>query len=144
MKLTSTIISLVALFSFASAINLSVGYNDEFNYRDNPLSMVVCADVLSKMKFTTTFGSLPKFPLIGASQAVKGPNHEACGSCWEIIFDPALPIYVLAIDQATGGDAFQLSLQAMDSLTNGHAVQYNTVNASSITQVDRSHCGLPA
>jgi hypothetical protein len=135
MKLTSTIISLVALFSFASAIGVNITYDERFDHRANPLSTVVCSDVLLKINPQfTTFGSLPKFPLIGASESkdIGGPNSAACGSCWELTFDPAwLPIYVLAIDRAK--DGFQLSLEAMNDLTNGHTTQYQTIQASGVT-----------
>ncbi|KAI9433900.1 Cerato-platanin [Lactarius indigo] len=121
MKLTSTLTSLVALFSVASAVN--VRYDTTY---DNPQGSL------------STFGSLPSFPNIGAAQAVAGWNSTACGSCWKISFG-GKSINVIAVDHA--GDGFNLSLEAMDTLTNGQAQQLGVINAQA-TQVDASQCGL--
>lgn len=139
MKLTSIIISLVALkFSVASAVN--VYYDTAYDTYGGSLSTVACSDGVNGLltKGFTTFGSLPSFPNIGAAQAVGGWNSTACGSCWQISFG-GKSINVTAIDHA--GDGFNLSLEAMNTLTNGHAEELGVINAQA-TQVDKSHCGL--
>ncbi|KAH8990292.1 Cerato-platanin-domain-containing protein [Lactarius akahatsu] len=90
------------------------------------------------IKGFTTFGSLPSFSNIGAAKAVGAWNSPLCGSCWELTYG-GNTIYVTAID--TVGDGFDLSLKAMDTLTNGKAKQLDVVSAQA-TQVDEYYCGL--
>ncbi|KAH9033993.1 immunomodulatory protein [Lactarius deliciosus] len=108
--------------------------------RRTSLSTVACSDGANGLltKNFTTFGSLPSFPNIGAAQAVGGWNSPACGSCWTISFG-GKSINVIAVDHA--GDGFNLSLEAMNTLTNGHAQELGVINAQA-TQVDPSQCGL--
>ena len=138
MKLTSTIISLVALFSVASAVD--VRYDTAYDNSQTSLSTVACSDGANGLltKKFTTFGSLPSFPNIGAAQAIGGWNSSACGSCWQISFE-GQSINVTAIDHA--GDGFNLSLEAMNTLTDGLAEELGVIDAQA-TQIDKSHCGL--
>jgi len=138
MKLTSTIVSLVALFSVASAVN--VRFDTAYDNSQASLSTVACSDGANGLltKKFTTFGSLPSFPNIGAAQAVGGWNSTACGSCWQISFG-GQSINVIAVDHA--GDGFNLSLEAMNTLTNGRAEELGVIDAQA-TQVDPSRCGL--
>ena len=138
MKLTSTIISLVALFSVASAVN--VRFDTAYDNSQGSLSTVACSDGANGLltKGFTTFGSLPSFPNIGAAQAVGGWNSTACGTCWQISFG-GKSINAIAVDHAD--DGFNLSLEAMNTLTNGHAQELGVINAQ-VTQVDKSLCGL--
>jgi hypothetical protein len=132
------IISLVALFSVASAID--VRYDTAYDNSQSSLDTVACSDGANGLltKDFTTFGSLPSFPNIGAAQAVGGWNSPACGSCWQISFG-GKSINVTAVDHA--GDGFNLSLEAMNTLTNGQAEQIGIIDAQA-TQVDKSYCGL--
>jgi hypothetical protein len=135
MKLTSTIISLTALFSFASAVN--VAYNSTFDNPANILSSIACSNTLHKKKI-----SLLNFPNIGGYEAVEGLNSAACGTCWQITFSLThLSTYVLVIDQAK--DGFRVSHTAMNTLTKGNTEHYRTI-AAKATQVDETKCGLSA
>jgi len=138
MKLSSTVISLVAFFSAVSAAN--VHYDTVYDNSKSSLSTVTCSDGANGLltKGFTTFGSLPSFPNIGAAQAVGGWNSPACGTCWQITYG-GKSINVTAID--TVKDGFNLSLEAMDTLTNGHAEEFGVVSAQA-TQVAKSYCGL--
>ena len=80
MKLSATVISLVASFSIVSAVR--VGYDTVYDNPNNSLSTVACSDGSNGMltKGYTTYSSLPSFPNIGAAQAVAGWNCPACGS----------------------------------------------------------------
>jgi hypothetical protein len=140
MKFTSTIISLAALFSVASADIEVVRYNTFYDNSQTSLNNVACSNGRNGLvtKGFPTFGSLPSFPNIGAAQAVGAWNSPFCGSCWELTFG-GNTIYVTAID--TVGNGFDLSLQAMNTLTNGQAQELDSVNAQA-TQVDESYCGL--
>ncbi|KAH8991579.1 Cerato-platanin [Lactarius akahatsu] len=135
---TTGIITLAALFSVASADN--VRYNTFYDNSQTSLNNVACSDGRNGLitKGFTTFGSLPSFPNIGAAKAIGAWNSPLCGSCWELTYG-GNTIYVTAID--TVGDGFDLSLKAMNTLTNGKAQQLDVVNAQA-TQVDESYCGL--
>ena len=138
MKLISTITSLVALFSVASAVD--VRYDTTYDNSQGSLSTVACSDGANGLltKGYTTFGSLPSFPNITAAQAVAGWNSPACGSCWQITYGGE-SINVTAVDHA--GDGFNLSLEAMNTLTDGNAVEFGVVSAQA-TQIDPQYCGL--
>ncbi|KAI9437791.1 Cerato-platanin, partial [Lactarius psammicola] len=138
MKLSSTVISIVAFFSVVSAVN--VRYDTVYDNSKGSLSTVTCSDGANGLltKGFTTFGSLPSFPNIGAAQVVGGWNSPACGTCWKISYG-GNSINVTVID--TVKDGFNLSLEAMDTLTNGHAKELGVVSAQA-TQVANSSCGL--
>ena len=138
MKFTSTIISLAALFSVASAD--VVRFNTFYDNASTSLNNVACSNGDNGLvtKGFPTFGSLPSFPSIGGVSAVKGWNSPECGSCWQLTY-AGNTIYVTAVD--TISDGFDISLAGMNLLTNGQAQQLDTVNAQA-TQVDESFCGL--
>ena len=138
MKLISTIIPVVALISAASATD--VRYDTTYDNAQGSLSTVACSDGANGLltKGYTTFGSLPSYPNITAAQAVAGWNSTSCGTCWQITYGD-VSVNVLAIDHAA--DGFVLSLEAMNSLTGGNAVQFGTVDAQA-TQIDPQNCGL--
>ncbi|KAH8991578.1 Cerato-platanin [Lactarius akahatsu] len=138
MKFSSTVISLVTFFSVVSAVN--VRYDTVYDNSKGSLSTVTCSDGANGLltKGFTTFGSLPSFPNIGAAQVVEGWNSSACGTCWKITF-VGKSINVTAMD--TGKDGFVLSLEAMNTLTGGHATDLGVVDAQA-TQIAKSHCGL--
>jgi hypothetical protein len=138
MKLSATVISLVASFSVVSAV--SVGYDSVYDNSQNSLSTVACSDGANGMltKGFTTFGSLPSFPNIGAAQAVAGWNSSACGSCWQLSYGQK-SITITAIDHSDNG--YVVSLEAMNFLTNGQAQNLGIINARA-TQVDKSNCKL--
>jgi len=137
MKLTSTLISLAALFSVASAD--TVRYNTFYDNASTSMNNVACSNGDNGLvtKFPT-FGSLPSFPAVGGVSAVKGWNSPECGSCWELTYE-GNTIYVTAIDTLFEG--FSISLGAMNILTNGEAQHLDVIDAEA-TQVDRWHCGL--
>ena len=138
MKLISIIISLVALFSVASATDIR--YDTTYDNAQGSLSTVACSNGANGLitKGYTTFGSLPSYPNLTAAQAIAGWNSPACGSCWQITYGD-VSVNVTAIDHA--GDGFNLSLEAMNSLTGGNAVQLGIVNGQA-TQIDPQYCGL--
>lgn len=138
MKLSSTVLSLTAFFSVVSAVD--VRYDTVYDNSKGSLSTVTCSDGANGLltKGFTTFGSLPSFPNIGAAQVVRGWNSTACGTCWQITYGGKF-INVTVID--TVDDGFNLSIEAMDTLTNGHATEFGVVSAQA-TQVAKSYCGL--
>ncbi|KAN0137833.1 protein SnodProt1 [Lactarius tabidus] len=137
MKFTSTIISLAALFSVASAD--IVRFNTFYDNPGTSLNNVACSNGKNGLvtKGFPTFGSLPSFPGIGGVFAVKGFNSTECGSCWQLTYG-GKSIYITAID--TIHDGFDISLKAMNILTNNQAQALDSIDAQA-TQVARSFCG---
>ncbi len=86
----------------------------------------------------STFGQLPSFPRIGGSSTVPGWNAATCSQCFALTYK-GKTINVLAIDTAPSG--FNIAEAAMNTLTNGQAVQLGRVTAT-IAKVGVSKCGL--
>ncbi|KAF9457873.1 Cerato-platanin [Collybia nuda] len=147
MKFSVTLAPLVLslLPSLASAISLA--YDPVYDNAQGSLTTVACSDGdngLIRRGFTT-FGSLPKFPHIGAAAVVTGWNSAACGTCWKLTYEnsdgESKSINVLAIDAAGSGAGFNVALAAMNELTGGNAMQLGRVEVES-EQMDASVCGL--
>ena len=132
MKLTSSIISLVAFFSFASANIVTATHNAKYDEGSTFIEDLTCSWTL-KAKYSK-LASLPNWPKIG------GYANAACGSCWEVAFSLRNPIYVLSVDNA--GDGFQVSASVLDSF-GGLGAEYNDLPVT-VTPVDKSKCGLSA
>ena len=143
MKFTSTILSLAALFTIASAGPTPgnvVRYNTFYDNPQTSLNDVACSNGDNGLvtKGFPTFGSLPSFPFMGGVSAVKGWNSPECGSCWELTYSgTGNTIYVTAVD--TISDGFDISLTAMNVLTNGQAQQLDSINVQA-QEVATSNC----
>jgi hypothetical protein len=136
MKFTSTIISLAALFSVASAE--IVRYNTIYDNPTTSMNIVACSNGDNGLvtRFPT-FGDLPTFPSAGGVFAVSGWNSPECGSCWRLRYK-GNSIYVTAIDMIS--DGFDISLEAMNLLTNNQAQALDSIDAHA-RQVHRNFCG---
>ena len=138
MKFASTIFSLAALFSVASAD--IVRYNTIYDNPSFPLNDVACSNGPNGLATAgfPTLGKLPTFPGVGGVFAVSGWGSPECGSCWKLSYK-GNSILVTAVD--TISDGFDISLKAMNILTSGHAVALDSIDAVA-TQLPRIHCGL--
>ena len=85
-----------------------------------------------------TQGQIPSFPRIGGSGDISGWNDPQCGTCYKVTYK-GKSIFVLGIDRAAAG--INMSLKAMNTLTNGQAVALGRVNAD-VVKVGVSKCGL--
>ena len=134
-----TIVSTLALFA-SSALGITVSYDTTYDNRGQSLATVSCSDGTNGLltRGFSTFGSLPGFPNIGGAAAVGGWNSPSCGTCWRLTYQ-GRSINVLAIDHAGAG--FNIALTAMNTLTNGQAVNLGRIDATA-TQVAASNCGL--
>ena len=138
MKFASTILSLAAIFSVASAD--IVRYNQIYDNPSYPLDGVACSNGPNGLVTDgfDTLGQLPTFPGVGGVFAVSGWGSPECGSCWRLEYN-GNRIHVIAID--TISDGFDISLAAMNTLTGGNAVALDSVDANA-RQVSKFHCGL--
>ncbi|KAJ7702682.1 cerato-platanin-related secreted protein [Mycena rosella] len=125
----------------------TVAYDQTYDVASNSLDIVACSDGPNGLETLgyTTFGSLPKFPFIGAVGAVEGYDSVNCGTCWQLTYTNAAggkkTIDVLAVDHAAPG-TFNVALEAMNVLTNNQAVKLGRVTVTSV-KVDPSVCGMP-
>ena len=113
-------------------------------YDDSAFSLmgVACSNGVNGLisKGYTTLCSLPSFPYIGGAHAVAHWNSPNCGTCWKLYYaETGKTINVLAVD--TSGDGFNISEEALNTLTGGLAVDLGKVEVTA-TQVPASVCGL--
>lgn len=127
-----------ALSAFAQTESLS--YDTTYDDASLSLASVACSNGVNGLmtKGYTTLGSLPGFPNVGGAYTVTGWNSPACGTCYNLTYGDTT-ISVLAVDVAL--DGFNLSEEAMNTLTGGLAVELGRVDVTSV-QVDASVCGL--
>ncbi|KAH7148640.1 Cerato-platanin [Dactylonectria macrodidyma] len=123
----------------APALAVSVTFNPKYDDIKRPLTEVAC--------WNNETGLIPGYnwenqgnvpPRIIAMDTITGPTSTACVTCWILEYgDRARPF--LAIDGAESG--FVLSLEGMNSLTNGKAKKLGHIEANA-TQVDMLNCGI--
>ncbi|RHZ64438.1 allergenic cerato-platanin Asp F13 [Aspergillus thermomutatus] len=125
----------------AAATSVSVSYDQAYDVSGTSMSTVSCSDgIYGLMTKWPTFGSVPKFPLIGGSPTIPGWNSPNCGKCYKLHFAEGNidnTIYITAIDAAPGG--FNIGLNAMNQLTSGMATQLGRVQAT-YEEADPSLC----
>ncbi|KAL5536653.1 hypothetical protein ACEPAF_476 [Sanghuangporus sanghuang] len=128
------------LFATAS-FAVRAGFDNTYDDADASMNIVVCSDGANGLASRfPTFGSVPTFPNIGGASAIPGWNSPQCGTCWQLTYSgTGNSIFVTAIDHAD--DGFNLSQEALDTLTNGRAVEFGVVDVTA-TRVDSSACGL--
>jgi hypothetical protein len=123
----------------------TVAYDTVYDNGSNSLDIVACSDGENGLeaKGFSTFGSLPKFPLIGSASAVEGYDSNNCGTCWQLSYTnksgSTKSVYMLAIDHTDSG--FVLSKAGMNTLTNNQATKLGRVNVT-YKKVAESNCGL--
>jgi Cerato-platanin len=80
---------------------------------------------------------------IGGAAAIKSWNSPNCGTCWQLTYTndkgKSTSINLLAVD--VSDDGFNVSLEAMNALTNNLATELGRIDVQSV-QVDASTCGL--
>ncbi|KAI0062041.1 allergen Asp f 15 precursor [Artomyces pyxidatus] len=138
MKFTSVRFALLSA-TLPVALADQVLYDQTYDNAAGSMLTVACSNGVNGLanKYPT-FGSLPTFPNIGAAGAIAGWNSPNCGTCWELTYN-GVSINVTAIDHA--GTGFNIALEAMNTLTDGNAVQLGNIQAS-VTPLPKSACGL--
>ncbi|KAH6919110.1 Cerato-platanin [Coprinopsis sp. MPI-PUGE-AT-0042] len=126
-------------------ITLTASYDPTYGIAGQSLGSTACSDGPNGLitKGFTTFGSLPSFPQIGGAFAIGGWGSVFCGTCWQLAYKnnatTTTTINVLAVDVAVR--SFNLSPAALNTLTNGRAVELGRVNVVA-RQIATSACGL--
>ncbi|KAH8100287.1 Cerato-platanin [Cristinia sonorae] len=126
----------------ASALATTVSFDNTYDNGPESLNNVACSDGSNGLiiKGFSTFNSLPSFPNIAGASVVASWNDAHCGTCWELTYaGTGRSINVLVVDHTDEG--FNLSQEAMDTLTNNQAQALGRIDAD-VKQVDASACGL--
>ncbi|KAK3726088.1 hypothetical protein LTR37_000236 [Vermiconidia calcicola] len=79
----------------------------------------------------STQGQIPRFTNVAGSVDIGGWNSAQCRTCYQVTYK-GKSIFVLGIDHT--GNGVNMSLGAMNQLTNNQAVQLGRVNAQ-VTKV---------
>ncbi|KAI5116030.1 hypothetical protein M0805_002085 [Coniferiporia weirii] len=138
MKFTTIAASLL-FFSGAALATERAGYDTTYDNASGSMDTVSCSDGPEGLASRyPTFGDVPTFPNIGGAAAIAGWGSASCGTCWRLTYQGA-SIVVVAIDHAD--DGFNLSEEALNTLTDGNAVFDGAVQVTA-EQVDASECGL--
>ena len=138
----TTLVVLAAAALSASATNVVASWDAKYDNFTGDLNTVTCSNGANGLitKGYTTFGSLPNFPFIGATDAIDGVDSTNCGTCWELTYE-GKGFTILAIDHADSG--FTISRLAMDQLTYGVGVELGHVLVDAV-QIPIERCGLQA
>ncbi|KXG49514.1 Cerato-platanin [Penicillium griseofulvum] len=128
----------------AEAQKVSISYDPKYDIGTSSLNTVSCSNGIYGLitQGYTDFASLPTFPNIGGAITIPGWNSPNCGKCYTLHYSNGRTdksINILAVDAAPGG--FNIGLQAMNTLTNGMAVELGRVDATYVEAED-SACGL--
>lgn len=122
-----------------SAFAVRAGFDTTYDNASGDMNTVSCSDGSNGLAARfPTFGNVPTFPNIGGASAIAGWNDANCGTCWSLTYEGAT-IFVTAVDHAD--DGFNLSQEALNTLTDGRATEVGTVDVTAV-QVDKSACGL--
>ncbi|KAF7441192.1 hypothetical protein PC9H_001541 [Pleurotus ostreatus] len=143
MKTSSFTALLCLLFTtLTSADPVSVSFDQIYDDRTGSMTTVSCSDgpngLITRFGFQR-FSDVPTFPNIGGAGVIPGFNSPNCGTCWALSFN-GTTVNVLALDHAATG-TFNIALTAMNTLTNGNAIQLGRITANA-NQVAASACGL--
>ena len=130
MKLTSSIICLVALFSVPASCIITATHNSKYDNGAKSINTVTCSSNL-KARYPT-LGKLP-------TKKIGGLIGAPCGTCWAINYDKAI-VYALSIDKSDEG--FQLSNDAVVALTAGKKQTLPGNLQITVTAADKALCGL--
>ena len=129
MKLTSSIICLVALFSVPASCIITAAHNSKYDNGAKSIDTVTCSSHL-KARYPT-LGDLP-------TKKIGGLKDAPCGTCWAIIYDKTI-VYALSIDKSEEG--FQLSNDAVVHLVGKKQTLPGNLQVT-VTAADTALCGL--
>jgi hypothetical protein len=140
MKFASCVVAFMAMALPVLAQTESLSYDTTYDNSALSLDYVACSDGPNGLitKGYTTLGQLPTFPNVGGVYTVTGWDSASCGTCYEVTYGNNT-LAVLAVDTASEG--FNLSEEAMNTLTGGEAVFLGRVSVTAV-EVAASVCGL--
>ncbi|KAJ8591463.1 Cerato-platanin [Rhizopogon salebrosus TDB-379] len=140
MRFASCVVAFMAMALPVLAQTESLSYDTTYDNSALSLDYVACSDGPNGLitKGYTTLGQLPTFPNVGGVYTVTGWDSASCGTCYEVTYGNNT-LAVLAVDTASEG--FNLSEEAMNTLTGGEAVFLGRVSVTAV-EVAASVCGL--
>lgn len=140
MRSASSLLFFALAAGSALAIQEPCATDDRYQQGSTSTSTVACQNLQASFP---TFASFLTFPNIGAAFDINGINSPSCGICWNFTLttpDGTESIFFTAIDQAAADEGFIISLDTLDTLTNG-TILFG-VPIVDAEQVDNSLCGL--
>ncbi|EJC99995.1 cerato-platanin-like protein [Fomitiporia mediterranea MF3/22] len=131
---------LTAIFSTlllaGSAFAVKATYDQTYDNASGSMNGVACSNGANGLASRfPTFGDLPTFPNVGGAHAVTGWNSTKCGSCWKLTYQ-GTSITLTAID--TAGVGFNIALEALDTLTDGHGQEWGSADVTAVEDATRS------
>ncbi|KAF8836846.1 Cerato-platanin [Paxillus ammoniavirescens] len=142
MKFTTTLATLVIFALPSLAATVDVTYSTFYDDPSTSLGITACSNGVNGLQTKyPTLGSIPNFPNVGGIPGLTW-NSTLCGSCWQLTYTEGSgqtnTVNIVAVD---GAYTFNLSLEAMNTLTGGIAVEKGKVSATAV-QVAASVCGM--
>lgn len=112
-----------------TATTLTVSFDPVYSNPGFDLLTSACSDGKNGLvnKGYKTAGDLPSYPNVGGAFSIAGWDSPNCGKCYSLEYE-GVTIFVTAMD--TGSDGFNLSKQAMNTLTGGRAEEAGRVVAN--------------
>jgi hypothetical protein len=136
MKLALFIIPLMAVFTPASSVTVTVGYDIQYDNPYTPTENVLCGSKLAENY--PHFVDIPGFSKVGAASDIT-ESRAACGACRQLTnMDNGNSIYFAVIDGLNNPYNVTISLGAFTKLTNSTV----PVNAT-LGYVNETFCGFP-
>ncbi|KIK95706.1 hypothetical protein PAXRUDRAFT_140072 [Paxillus rubicundulus Ve08.2h10] len=142
MKFT-TVLATFAIFALPSlAETVDVTYSTFYDDPNTSLGITACSNGVNGLQEKyPTLGSIRNFPNVGGIPGLTW-NSTLCGTCWQLTYTEdsgqTNTVNIVAVD---GAYTFNLSLEAMNTLTGGVAVEKGKVSATAV-QVAASVCGM--
>ncbi|KAM0248843.1 hypothetical protein ACHAQJ_009275 [Trichoderma viride] len=134
------ICQVAAIAGSVSAETVSATFNTLYDNPSRTLSEVACWKKDNGFKPNLDWKLQKDAVEFIGIPAIKGPSSAKCFSCWELDYGDK-HISLLAIDGTDSG--FVLSLSAMQSLTDGQALELVRIDVQA-TEVNISKCGMLA
>ncbi|KIK94601.1 hypothetical protein PAXRUDRAFT_827842 [Paxillus rubicundulus Ve08.2h10] len=132
----------------APTLAYTVSYDTTYDQGSTSLDVVAFSNGANGLEIDgyTTFSSIPNFPYIGGAPQITGWNSASCGTCWTLTYTNtkgiSTSINITAVDVGDAAlEGFNISLEAMNALTNTQAEQLGRVSVTA-TQASVSSCGL--
>lgn len=145
--IASSVVSAVSIFAVLAISSVQgttiplpltkVTWNNIYDNGGQSLSSLACSQWASKNNFKT-LSDVPGFPFVGGADVVNGTNTAQCGDCYTINdLQTGEAVSVTVVDAAGAG--FVVSLEALNNVTNGEAMELGSI-AADVQQAPNGKC----